>query len=138
MVSFNKERGCETQEVGSVDYSVTQIICHPLYNVTTLAYNVALLKLDKNVNTDIFNPVCLPTDRDRTKTFRSRYTGVYGYENFDYVGSSSGISDAILPEIAEELFIQVTEIVSNNKCSTSYGHIVLVDNKMMCTSKCLE
>ena len=138
MVTFNKERGCDTQEIGSTDYSVTQIICHPMYNVTTLAYNVALLKLDRNVNTNIFKPVCLPTDRDQSTTSINRYTGVYGYENFDYVGSSTSFSDVIVPDITEELFIQVTEIVSNNKCSTAYGHIVLVDNKMMCTSKCLE
>ena len=135
MVKFNKDKGCQTQEVNSVDYKVTQIICHPMYNDTTLAYNVALLKLDRKVDINSLKPVCLPTDRDKAITSNNRFTGVYGYENFDYVGSSIALFDVIISEITEELYVQVTEIVPNNKCSTAYGYALLVDNKMMCTSK---
>ena len=132
MVKMNKKFGCQTQELGSVDYSVTQIICHPMYNDTTLAYNVALLKLGRTVDTSIFKPVCFPTDRDQRITSINRFSGVHGY---DYVGSSSTHNDIIATGVTEELYIQVTEIVSIKECYTAYGFVVLVDNEMMCTSK---
>jgi len=131
-VKFNKENGCEIHEIDSIDYRVTQIICHPMYNDNTFAYNVALLKLNKIVDISTFQPVCLPTNRDKTTTSIENFAGIYGYEFFEAVGSGDGNSDT---EVAEELYIQITQIVSNDECSTSYGHILLVDNGMMCTSK---
>ena len=103
VVKMNKKFGCQTQELDSVDHSVIQIICHPMYNDTTLAYNVSLFKLGRIVDTSIFKPVCLPTDRDKSITSINRFSGVHGYENFDYVGSSIGHSDIITPDITEEL-----------------------------------
>ena len=134
MVKMNKKFGCQTKELSSVDYNVIQIICHPMYNDTILANNVALLKLDRIVNTSIFKPVCLPTDRDQSITSINRFSGVHGYEHFDYIGSSNHHGD-VIADVTEELYIQVTEIVSIKECYIAYGYVLVVDNRMLCTSK---
>ncbi|XP_065894569.1 hemicentin-1-like [Dysidea avara] len=133
MVKMNKKFGCQTKELSSVDYNVIQIICHPMYNDTILANNVALLKLDRIVNTSIFKPVCLPTDRDQSITSINRFSGVHGYEHFDYIGSSNHHGD-VIADVTEELYIQVTEIVSIKECYIAYGYVLVVDNRMLCTS----
>ena len=66
-VKVNKNYGCPTEEANALEYDVSQIICHTLYDNSKLQYNISLLRLAMIVNTTAFAPVCLAvanTDSD--------------------------------------------------------------------------
>ena len=89
-VKINKNYGCPTDEAGALQYDISQIICHPLYDDSTLQYNIALLRLAVVVNTTAFAPVCLPvanTDTDILKV--NNFAGIYGYREMDKLSSSA-------------------------------------------------
>ena len=148
-VKVNKNYGCPTEEANALEYDVSQIICHPLYDNSKLQYNIALLRLAMIVNTTAFAPMCLPvanTDSDISNV--NNFAGIYGYREFDKLSSSadgSGSKSATTAyanndkgDSLDELYLQVTQVVANKDCSVAYNHsLVSITNQMICTGKSL-
>ena len=89
-VKVNKNYGCPTEEVDALQYDVSQIICHPLYDDSALQYNIALLRLAVIVNTTAFAPACLPVANTDTDILNvNNFAGIYGYREMDKLSSSA-------------------------------------------------
>ena len=146
-VKMNKNYGCPTKEADALEYDVSQIICHPLFDISTLQHNIALLRLAMIVNTTAFAPVCLPVVNTDTDILNAnKFVGVYGYKEFDKLSSSadgSGSKSATTAYVnnnkgdsLDELYLQVTQVVDNEDCSVAYNHSsVSITNQMICTGK---
>ena len=136
-VKMNKNHGCAIEETNGIEYDVTHITCHPMYNSVTYEYNIALLKLAVIINTTLFAPICLPTAKDTSSFAVDEFAGVYGYGHFNMLGSASadGFSISTVYDDKNELLFEVTQIVSNNECSIAYNSSVPITNHMTCTSK---
>ena len=146
-VKVNKNYGCLTEETNAVEYDVSQIICHPLYNNYTLDYNIALLRLAVIVNTTAFAPVCLPAANTDPNIYTVKnFVGIYGYREFEKLSSSADGSgsenDVDYANInssdnsLDELYLQVTQIMPNTLCSVAYNHSsVSITKHMICTGK---
>ena len=145
-VKINKNYGCATEETDAVEYDVSQIICHPSYDNSTLQYNIALLRLNMTINTTAFAPVCLPVaNTDSFISNVNNFAGIYGYREFDKLSSSadgSGSKSAIAyvnnnkGDSLDELYLQVIQVVANEDCSVAYHHSsISITNQMICTGK---
>ena len=141
-VKVNKNYGCPTEEINAIEYDVSQIICHPLYNNSTLKYNIALLRLAVIVNTSAFAPVCLPLpDSDLNILTVNNIVGIYGYREFGKLsssadGSGSGVNNdyAVNNSDVEEFYLQVTRVVPNVDCTLAYNRSsISITNQMICT-----
>ena len=145
-VKMNKNYGCASEEKDALEYDVSQIICHPLYDNSKLQYNIALLRLAMIINTTTFAPMCLPVANTDTGISNiNKFTGIYGYREFDKLSSSadgSGSKSATAyvnnnkGDSLDELYLQVTQVVANEDCSAAYNHSsVSITNQMICTGK---
>ena len=145
-VKMNKNYGCATEEKDALEYDVSQIICHPLYDNSTLQYNIALLRLAMIVNTTAFAPVCLPIANTDTNLLTiNKFAGIYGYREFDKLsdfadssgsGSDTAYANKSKGDNLDELYLQVTKVVANDDCnSTYYRSSVSITNQMICTGK---
>ena len=149
-VKVNKNYGCPIEETNAVEYYVSQIICHPLYNNSTLEHNIALLRLAVIVNTTAFAPVCLPVaNKDSNIYTVNNFVGIYGYREFNKLSSSgdgSGSGDDSVhannsssSSSLDELYLQIAQIVPNADCSVAYNHSsVSITNHMICTGKSIN
>ena len=150
-VKVNKNYGCPTEETNAVEYDVLQIICHPLYDNSTLEYNIALLRLAVIVNTTAFAPVCLPVANIDSYIYTvNNFVGIYGYREFNKLsssgdGSGSGSEDDSVhannsfDNSFDELYLQVAQIVPNADCSVAYNYSsVSITNHMICTGKSIN
>ena len=142
-VKVNKNYGCITEEADAVKFDVSQIICHPLYDSSTLEYNIALLRLAISVNTTAFAPVCLPVESADSKIYTvNNFVGIYGYREFDKLSSSADGSGSVhygnnsYDNSLDELYLQIGQIVPNVDCSVAYNHSsIAITNHMICTGK---
>ena len=141
-VKVNKNYGCPTEETDAVEFDVLQIICHPMYDNSTLEYNIALLRLAISVNTTAFAPVCLPASTDSSIYAVNNFVGMYGYREFDKLSSSADGSGSVdhannsYDISVDELYLQVTQIVPNADCSVVHNHSsITITNQMICTGK---
>ena len=141
-VKVNKNYGCATEEANALEYDITQIICHPLYDSSSLKNNIALLRLSVIINTTAFAPVCLPAaNADTDVTAVNKFVGIYGYKEFDELSSSadsSGVIDKNYTnnerDINLEFYVQVTQIVANTDCRDAFNHSSFsTTNQMICT-----
>ena len=141
-VKVHKNYGCPTEEINAIEYDVSQIICHPLYDNSTLKYNIALLRLAVIVNTTAFAPVCLPLpSTDSNILTVNNIVGIYGYREFGKLTSSadgSGSGDYAInnhtESDADEFYLQVTQIVPNVDCTAAYNQSsISITNQMICT-----
>ena len=142
-VKVNKNYGCPTEETDAVEFDVSQIICHPMYDNSTLEYNIALLRLAISVNTTAFAPVCLPVVNTDSSIYAvNNFVGMYGYREFDKLSSSADGSGSVdygnnsYDNSVDELYLQVTQIVPNADCSVVHNHSsITITDQMICTGK---
>ena len=155
LIKMNKTYGCSVDEPNEIEYTVTQITCHPMYNAATSAYNIVLLKLAVTLNTNLIKPVCLPTAKDISLYAVNEFTGIYGYGHLNMISladdtemsgsdddseissSADGINVSAISvnNDNDELLFQVTQIVSNNECNAAYNYSVSITNQIVCTSE---
>ena len=131
-VKLNKNHGCPFEESGAVEYSITKIICHPSFAAPSSEYNIALLKLASTVSK--FSPVCLPTSQDLNTFSVKKFAGIYGYSQSDdnsTLGSDIGFTDGS----RDQLQLQVTQIVSKNRCGANYTQSVTNTDHILCTGE---
>ena len=143
-VKMNKNYGCTTEEKDALEYDVSQIICHPSYDNSTLQYNIALLGLAMIVNTTAFAPVHLPIANTDTNLLTvNKFAGIYGCREFDKLsdfadssgsGSDTAHANKSKGDNLDELYFQVTKVVANDDCNfTYYRSSVSITNQMICT-----
>ena len=144
-VKMNKNYACPTEEISALEYGVSQIICHPMYNNTVKSeYNIALLRLTVIVNDSTFAPVCLPVPyTDTDILIVNNFVGIYGYREYNSLVSSGGSGSGVdhmnnsIDDI-DELYYQVTQIVANYDCSVAYNYSLSIKNQVICTSKSIH
>ena len=140
-VKVNKNYGCAAEETNALEYDVAQIICHPLYDSSSLKNNIALLRLSVIINTTAFSPVCLPVvNTDTDVTAINKFVGIYGYREFDDLSSSADSSGSDKNYTNNErdsdleLYVQITQIVANTDCRDAFNHSSFsTTNQMICT-----
>jgi len=136
-VQLNKTYGCSVKEPDAMQYDVTQILCHRLYNAATFENNIALLKLATTLDTTKFKPLCLPTERDTNSYDANALATVYGYGMSDMSSSTDG-SGNFTNDFSTELFFEVTKIKNNRECKSAYNYSISITNDMICTSELLK
>ena len=147
-VKLNKNYGCSTDETNEIEYGVSQIMCHPLYKKSKPEHNIALSRLDVIINATSFAPVCLPDKNTDTDIFTiNNFVGIYGFREPDRLSSSadgSGIEGSTKhytnnsmdgDDNLDELYLQVTQIVNNADCNSSYNYSLTgaIRNLTICT-----
>ena len=134
-VKMNKSYGCPSEESDAVEYNVTKIICHPSFTSASSQYNIAILKLASSVNK--FSPICLPTSKD-TNTFSvNNFAGIYDYgQSVTNIILSLDSDIGFTDSNADQLQLQVTQIVPKSNCGANYTQLVSNTDHILCTGEC--
>jgi len=108
------------------DYRVVKIISHQRYNPTSKKHDIALLKLDRDVEYSTFiQPICLPFIKE--KSFPD-------LENSENSGIVAGWGRTRYDRAEESNLLQFVEVplVSNKRCSEIYGKKTKITDTQLC------
>ncbi|XP_058790870.1 venom protease-like [Phymastichus coffea] len=107
------------------DILVEEAIVHPEFDEETLKNDIAILKLNKDVQfTNMIQPICLPLPNDvKNRNYVGTFPFVAGWGATYYNGSSS--------DVLREIQVPV---VSNAQCERSYQYVrgLTVDDNVIC------
>lgn len=111
---------------------------HPKYSVSSIANDVALIKLPSPINyTDVIRPACLPLKSSINQNLTNTYMVASGWgktsdSNDFFLNQKKTLSfnhvifsDSTISQILNKLTVRV---VSNEECVSTFGSIIQVTN----------
>ncbi|KAF9422949.1 hypothetical protein HW555_001492 [Spodoptera exigua] len=115
--------GSNTLFTGGDRFITSDIVVHPNWNPTTIANDIAVIRVNHIKFTGSILPIALPSGNELTNSFVGVYARVSGYGltfNGDTIRDDQPISS-----------VTVT-VISNNECRTVFGNHII--DSIVCTS----